>query len=41
MGHRSPWAVVDYMKNKMNGMADDNPVYANTADVDEVFNWIN
>ena len=40
MGHCSPWALVDNIENKMKGMADDNPVYANTTEVDEVFNWM-
>ena len=40
MGHCSPWALIDDMENKMNGMAGDNPVYANTAEVDEVLNWM-
>ena len=40
MGHCSPWALVDDMENKINGMADDNPAYANTVQADEVFNWV-
>ena len=40
MGHCSPRALVDNIENKMKGMADDNPVYANTAAVDKVFNWM-
>ena len=40
IGHCGPWALVDDIANKMKGMADDNPVYANTTEVDEVFNWM-
>tara|TARA_B100000780_G_scaffold73643_1_gene49444 strand:+ start:1217 stop:1483 length:267 start_codon:yes stop_codon:yes gene_type:complete len=40
MGHCSPGALENDMENKMNGMAGDNPVYANTAEVDEVLNWM-
>ena len=40
MGHCSPGALENDMQNKINGMAGDNPVYANTAEVDEVLNWM-